>query len=405
MKKFIVFSICAIGSMAAFAQTSLVKEAERKIKANPQDYPAVLETLKPAFTNAETENDAYPYFVAGKGGYDYYDQLDGYKTIGKQVDDSRMGRALIDSYSYLSEAIVKDSLPDEKGKIKPKYSKEILKLVKNHYKDYDQAARYMWGAGDYAGSYDAWEIFVKAPNDPVFSQAGLVALPDSTIGEIYYNQALAAWQAQQLEKAIASFDKALELGYNKKQLFDYAIAVAYGLHDNDLITKYAEMAYPLYGKEDTNFVSYVINAKINNNQYDEAQQIINDLIAETPDKAQLYYVRSVLYENLDKLDEAFADIEKAYQLNPEDAQVLMSYGRQIYNKAIKMNEDYNNLSTAEYNKVRKEKVNPMFKKAAEYLEKAYSLDMDNNHKALTLLRACYYNIEDEANLKRIEAEM
>lgn len=405
MKKLTILGLCAFASIAAVAQTSLVKDVERQMKADIQKYPTLVKNLDAAFSDPETANSAYPYFVAGKGGYDYFDQLEGFKTIGKEVDDKAMGKAIIDSYDFMKKAISNDSVADAKGKVKTKYSKDIIKLLNNHYADYDKAARYLWGAGDYNGAYDAWAIFLAAPNDPVWGKNAPAALADTVASEIYYNQALAAWQANRLDDAIKSFDTALGLGYDKKQLFDYAISVAYSKQDPDLMAHYAELAYPLYGNEDSKYVGYVINAKIKHEQYAEAQAMLEKYIQESPNNGQLYYVLGILYDSQNQFDKARENYAKAVELDPNNAQALLQLGRQICNQAYTLDDEASQKPTAEYNQMRKDTINPLFLQAAPYLEKAYELDPDNAHDALNFLRNIYYNVGDAENLQRIENEL
>ena len=146
MKKTTLFSLCMIASLGATAQTALVKEVERNLKTKPSDYPAQISKLEAAFTNEETKNDAYPYFVAGKGGFDFFDNLQVLEAAGQNVDHKAMGHAVIDGYNYLIKALQNDTVVDAKGKVKTKYSKDIIKLIKNHYNDFNNAAVYMWQA-------------------------------------------------------------------------------------------------------------------------------------------------------------------------------------------------------------------------------------------------------------------
>lgn len=405
MKKIAILGLCFAGSVAAFAQSSVVKDVERQMKASPEKYPALLETLKPAFTDPESSQEAATFFVAGKGGFDYFDQLDTFKKIGKEVDDKSMGRAIIDAYGYFRQALPLDSMPDAKGKVKPKYSKDIFKIINSHYNDYDKAARYMWEAKDFDGAFEAWQVFVDLPNDPILGANAPKALPDSSIAEVHYNQALAAWQSNNFENAIKAFDNALAKGYHKKQLYDYAIAVAYNMHNPDLMAHYAELAYPIYGHEDDKYIGYIINAKIKAEKYDEAQSMLEKYIAEDPNNAQNYYVLGILYDSQNNFEKALENYEKAVKLDPNNAQALLQYGRQISNKAYTIEDESGKLSPAEYNKVREEVINPIFRESVPYLEKAYQLDPENTRNALNLLRNIYYNLNDADNLKRIEEEM
>lgn len=225
------------------------------------------------------------------------------------------------------------------------------------------------------------------------------------MAEIYYNQALAAWQANRLDDAINSFDTALKMGYDKKQLFDYAISVAYNKQDPDLMAHYAELAYPIFGNEDSKYIGYVINAKIKHEQYAEAQDMLEKYIRESPDNGQLYYVLGILYDSRNQFDKARDNYAKAVELDPKNAQALLQLGRQMRNQAYTLDDEASKKSTDEYNQMRKDTINPLFLKAAPYLEDAYKIDPDNAHDALNFLRNIYYNVGDAENLQRIENEL
>ena len=47
---------------------------------------------------------------------------------------------------------------------------------------------------------------------------------------------------------------------------------------------------------------------------------------------------------------------------------------------------------------------PLFKEAADYLEKAWNID-NNNTDALRYLENVYYNLHDDAMLKDVESRM
>lgn len=404
MKKIALLGLGAFIALTATAQTSLVKDVERQMKADITKYPAQLGQLTPAFSDPETKDTPYPYFVAGKGGYDFYDHLDGYKKIGQKVDDKAAGKAFIDGYGYLIEALRRDSVPDEKGKVKPKYSKDIIKLIANHINDYDQCARYLWEVQDWDGAYDAWAIYLSAPYDPVLSVNAPKAQPDSVTSELYYNQALAAWQAEHFDKALASFDKARSLGYDKKQLYDYAIGVAYQAGDHDKMAYYAELAYPKYGNDDSRYIGYIINAKIKKGETEQAKSLLEEYIAADPQNARLYYVLGYLYDTQNDTQKALDNYRKSVELDPEDADANFQLGRTISNIAYETDDKASQLPTNEYNVIRQEQVNPLFREAAVYLEKSFQLAPDEHRDALPHLRSIYYNVGDSENLSRIEQE-
>lgn len=402
MKKTTLISLCLLTTAGAMAQTSLVKEVERKMKSNPENYQENIVVLTPAFTDAETADGAYVWFVAGKGGMDYFDNQQGMMQIGRDVDKSAIGHALIDSYGYMNKALEKDPVADAKGKVKTKYTKDILKLLNGHYNDFNNAAVYMWEAQDYNGAYDAWTIYAEMPENAALAEAGLKQLPDTILSDIYYNRALAAWQANRLEDALKSFDKAQTLGYNKQQLYDYAIGVASQMGDTEKMADYAAQAYKIFGSEGNNYIGWMINDKLKKEKYAEAESLLNEYIANTPDDPQLYYVLGIVYDTQDQADKATAQYQKALSIAPDHAKANYQYGRQLYNKALILDDEASTKNANEYNEMRANQIDPLFVQAAGYLEKAYSIDPDNNHDALGLLRTIYYNLNDEDNLKRIE---
>lgn len=407
MKKIAILSLCCGAVLGMSAQTSLVKQVERELKSNIESYPGQANAIKPAFENPETKDLAQPYYMIGEAAFKYADHLQGQRTIGKQVDDKAAGHAVIDGYYNLLTAIQKDSLPDEKGKVKPKYSKKAIDIIKGHYaaQDFANAGVYLWGVQDYNGAYDAWKIYLSAPYEPILGKNAPAAPADSTIADMNFNMGLAAWQAERLEEALKAFDNAIAKGYDKKSVYDYAISVASQLGDNARMAEYASLAFPLFGKDDDRYIGFMINDKLQNKQYDEAMAMLQHYIQADPNNAQLYYVRGVIYDTQDKPEEAMADYKKSLELAPENANALFNYGRTIYNKAIILSDsdEISQLPAAEYNKALEEKVYPLFREAAGYLEKSYGLDEENMaSKVLPLLRNIYYNLKDDANLKRVE---
>ncbi|MDE6267708.1 MAG: tetratricopeptide repeat protein [Muribaculaceae bacterium] len=402
MKKVSIVALALTVGIAASAQMSVVKDTERAIKGSTPDYAAALKAIQPALTNPESANEALTWYVAGKAGVTAYDKNYEKSILGQDFDKKFAASALVDGMGYMLKALPLDSVADAKGKVKTKYSKDIIKQVTSHYNDLNTAGVWFWEAQDYNGAYDAWELYLNLPSDPVLGKNAPQALPDTVRCEIAYNQALAAWQADDLEKALASFERAKSMGYTKKNLYDYAISVAAQLHNNDKVFALSEEAYPLYGSEDSKYLQLMINGKIEAGKYDEALSMLKDAIAADPNNAQLYNVLGILQESQNQLDESIETYRKAVAIDADLAQAQYNLGRQICNKAYAIDDKASSLDQNEYNKVRFEEVNPLFKEASGYLERAYQLDPDNMHDALVYLRNVYYNLGDEENYQRVQ---
>ena len=110
----------------------------------------------------------------------------------------------------------------------------------------------------------------------------------------------------------------------------------------------------------------------------------------------------ILYQSQKKNDEAQADYEKALSIKPDYTKAQLDLGRVLYAKAVAIEEGAGTLDNAAYNKLREDKIDPMLRKAIPYLENALN-DEQTEDDARRLLRSIYYTLDDEVNLKRIEA--
>lgn len=405
MKKHLVLAAAALfaGSMAVSAQMQVVKDAERAQKGG--EAPAkVVEIITPAFTNPETAKLAQTYYIPGKAMFDEFDKLFGLKSLGRlgDGDGKKMADDLVQGYGYFIQALPLDSVTNEKGKVKTKYSKDIVNTITGHVSDYNDAAITYWDLKNYKGAYDAWDIFLNLYETEPF-KAKLTAPADTVIAEVYFNQALAAWQADSLQNALNSFEKAREKGYSKKQLYDYALGVATGLKDNEATFKWAQLGNELYGKEDPNYLGYMINSYLQNKEFDKAFTTIDAAIASDPNNSQYYFVKGVLYDNMDKKADAKAMFAKAVELNGENVQALTQYGAALCQEAYTLS-DQAPTSVAESQAYFDQKIKPLFEEAAIYLEKAWQLDNDNND-ALRYLDNIYYNLRDEKKQAEIKQRM
>ena len=393
-------AVCA----SAGAQTSVLKEAEQAMKGG-KDAAAVMTIITPAFTNPETAQLAQTYYIPGKASFKDYDNLLGLKQFGKTKDgdDVKMGKLLIQGYDMYVKALPLDSVPNEKGKVKPKYSKDIVSTIAGHFTDFTNAGADLYNAKDYDGAYRAWGIFNEIPQNPSFREK-LTSVPaDTILGEIAFNQALAAWQGNHLEDALKAFLFAKSKGYSKKQLYDYAIAVADGAKNSEALLALSEEAFGLYGDQDPMYLGQMVNYYLQNKNFDKAFEIINGAIAKDPNNAQYYNIQGVLYENVDKRPEAIAAYKKATELDPENANALYNYGRQLCESAYALN-DAAPTSQREYEAYKAEKIVPLFQQAVDILEKAYTVNPDNTD-VLKYLENVYYNLGDEAKLNDVRKRM
>lgn len=403
MKKISLLGLGMLTATCAMAQQPLVKDVERELKSAPESYPAAIEKLKPAFTDEGSATDAYTWFVAGKGAVDFFDNQQVLIQMGNdKVDKKAVGHALVDGLGFFEKALPLDSVADAKGKIKTKYSKKILDLAQNHYLDLQNAAVYMYQSEDFPGAYEAWRLFAEGKENPMLAPKAK-QYADTVFGEIYFNMGLASALNKDHQKSLDAFKKAIQLGYEKKNAYDFAISEASELQNTGEMAEIARMAYPIYGKEDSRYIGFMVNDLIAKKDFANANKMLDEYIAAEPDNSELYYVKGILCDSEGNTEGAIAAFRRAIELNAENARALLQLGYQLCKQGDAIDEsEGGGLSNAEYNKLRAEKVDPLYREAAGYLEQAYKLNEELDD-ARTLLRGIYYKLNDEENLKRVEA--
>lgn len=400
MKKFLIIGLCALTGVGAMAQADVVKEAERAMKKKAS-YAEVVKIITPAIENPTTAKDAATYYIPGKAGFNQYDDYIGLKALNRLPENGAktMSEALLGGYEYFMQALPLDSVPNEKGQIKTKYSKDIVNTVAGHYHDFNGAALEFWNLKEYDKAFKAWQTFIDMSYSPLY--AGKITVPNDTVmGEIMYNQALAAWQNNDLPATLDAFMNAKKHHYNKKNLYEYAIAVATNMKNEEMVTALATEAQELYGAEDSNFLGYVINGKLNDKKYDEALALIDQAIEKNPDNAQYYVIKGILLEQDEINGDAKSAYAKAAELDPYNAQAQYNYGRMFYNEAMTIN-DAAPTDDREYSKIYFEQVKPLLLKSVEILENAYNLKEDYTDP-LKVLQQAYYLLQDENGLKSVE---
>lgn len=400
----------------AFAQKSVVDAVNKEIGGYQPNFASAREKIKPAFTNPETKDDARTWYVAGKTEFGAYDNLLGKLQLRQEVNKLDMANAMLDGYKYFMTALPLDSVVelnkdgspklDKKGnkKIKTKYSKDIVSLIVGHHNDFNVAGSYFYDAKEYGKAYEAWGIYCDITESPM-AKANKLVVADTIVGETRFYQAIAAWQGENYKAAIEAFAKARAKGYVKKEAFDYAMACAASDQNNEAIIAIAREAYPLYGKQDTQYISIMINDFINNSKFAEATALLDEAIAANPTNAEFYDVKGSLFENQGDADKALEFFLKSIELNPDYAKGHFDVGRYYYNKALEARKKANDLKGNEYQNAIENNVKPLYLQALPHLEKAYEKAddvADFKNDVRHALQNIYYFLGDEDKLNSLQ---
>ena len=421
MKKIALTFALLICVTSAFGQRKAVNQASRDVLVEKPDFKALRNTMKEALVHEESMNDAKTWYVAGEIERTYFEQQNMLKQIGKEAKDKDMYNALIKSYEYYNRALALDTLPNEKGKVKPKYTKKIVAAVKKNIDGFSNGGLYFYNNQEYKKAYKIWKIFCEIPSVPVFTEKGREGLPaDSVVEQVEFYGALAALQTGDHKLAIKAFKAARKNTYEKNNIYKYLVNEYEILQDTaqiiktlneaekecqDILVEEKQADGSVIMKKENIYTLKLINIFINRGEYDKAIAKLDEVLASDPENIDYLNVKGGLYENQKNDDLAIECYQKAVDLNPENPSSLSNLGRMYFNQAIEKNEEISSeKSNSVYEKRRAEEVLPLFKKALPYYEKAHKISPDEREYMIAL-RGIYYNLNMPKEQKAIETEM
>lgn len=339
MKKLLTFALClaAVGSISA--QKANV-EAAKKLSGKPENIAEARDLINKAIQDPETANDAQTYYIAGKIEFDAFDKQYTTSMITPDaVDPIAMGEELLNGYNQFVKALPLDQLPNEKGKVKPRFTKDIVSKIKGHANDYFKAGADFFNAKKYyPEAYEGFMIYADMPNQE-FMASEKLELPDADRGTAYFNAGLAAYSGNEIYKSADAFRKARGVGYDDKQAYIYEIACwqAAAQRDSTMeqtakekIMQVAEEGDAKYGVAEPIFVNNIVNFLVTDGKYDQAIAKVTSLIDANPDNAGLYGLRGFVYDRMGKDDESVADYKKSVSIDGVDFETLKNAGKKIY---------------------------------------------------------------------------
>lgn len=336
--------------------------------------------IQQAINDPQYNQNPETYFVAGTIELNAYDN--GLKTKMINPDDpagqiDAMGEELYNAYNYFLQALPLDSLPNEKGQVKPKYSKDILNKLKGHHSDFfTVGADYYNNKEYYPQAYQGFMIYGDLPYTVLANDPSVIN-PEQ-IATAYFNAGLAASQGGATEASAQAFKKARLAGYEQPEATIYEIACwqTIAQNDNDRadeaqanILVAAQAGIDQFGIENPIFLNNLINSLVTDNKTDEALAKLNSLIEQNPESANLYGLRGYVYDRLENDDLSEADFRKAASLPSVDFETLKNASNKLYRvgttklNALEGNSD-------EINASRQDIKNNYFLQAQKYANQA-----------------------------------
>lgn len=403
MKRLLLTVALCVAASASFAQKKAVKEAQSIAKGDKADFTEARALIKGALEDPESKDDAQTWYVAGFIEDQQFSAERTKQILGQQPNEPVMYDALGAILPYFKKAYELDQLPNEKGKIKPKYSKDIKSILGADHVYYFNAGAYYFDLKDYKKSYDFFNQYIEITELPMFAGTQ-TAEKDSTFMAVQFYAAVAATQLGDSPTAIAALERAKSIDFRLNEVYQSLAYEYLQVKDTVNFEKTLEEGLAKFPNEEY-YLMNLINNYIYSGRNEKALEYLNTAIAKDPNNSQLYHVSGIVYEtgmkDYAKAEEAF---KKALEINPEAVESLSGLGRIYYNQAVNKQGEANMINDSKKYQEELAVAKDLFKKALPYYQKAHELKPDDNDSKIAL-RGIYYNLNMGPELEAIEAEM
>jgi len=392
----LMIGLCLV-TTAAFAQKASVTGAERMAKDSKANFAEARKLIRGAMEHAETKDDPKTWYVAGQVEDAQFNAENTKQILGQQPNEPLMYEALQNALPFYIKAYELDQVPDAKGKVKPKYEKNIKGILGANHIYYYNGGGYYFTERDYQKAYDIFEQYIEIANLP-FMAGTKAAVKDSMYMIVQYYSAMFATQLGNSELAIKAINRAKLNPYNQSDVYDWLCYEYEQLKDTVNMEKTYLEGLQIF-PDSINYMFGLINIYLATDRYGQAVDMLNTAIAKNPSKADLYQAIGSVYERGEiENEKAELNYQKALELDPENHIHLFNLGRIYYNQAVNKLNDTNQLTDANLYNQEKTVVKSLFEKALPYFGKAHELAPEDVGYMVPL-RTIYYNLDmgDEFN--------
>ena len=402
----LTIALCVAASSVSFAQKKAVKEARSIAKSSNADFNEARTLIKGALENAETKDQAETWYVAGFIENQQYDAERTKQILGQQPNEPVMYDALFSILPYFEKAYELDQQPNEKGKVKPKYTKDIKSILSANHIGLFNGGAYYFDQKDYKKAYEFFNQYLDITEWPMF-EGTQTATKDSTFMTVQFYAAVAATQIGDSKIAISALERAKDTPYRQYDVYQY-LCYEYEQAKDTVNLEKTLMEGSQVFPDSTYYLNSLINLYVATNRNDQALESLNTAIAKAANDTELENLYSVMGYVYERGLEDYANAEKYYKMalekNPESTEANSNLGRVYYNQAVNKQGEANMINDSQKYQEELNKAKDLFKQALPYYEKAHKGN-PSEMQYMIALRGIYYNLNMGPELEAIEAEM
>lgn len=363
MKKLIIAVALGLASTTAFAQKTNVKSAEKLASSNPAEARGV---IKQALAHDETKEDAQAWFVAGLVEHEAFNIDFKKMTTGATVNTDAMYNALHAELPLWFKAIELDALPNEKGKVKPRYTSKIKDLLKTQFLSnvHINAAYTYLQQNEYGKSVPFLEDYLAIRKSALFADDKQIATPDTTLWDLTHLLAAVHYESKNFDKAVAVAEASQDQPYKQSDLWQIRAASLLAKADTTNALSVLQEGLRRFQGE-TFYLGNIVNIYARQGRTDDAIALLQKGIEENPKDLNYIIALGGLHEQKEEFEKAGEIYARAVAIDAESFDANHNLGRAYYNQAVTL------LNADVLDKLTETKAKDLLRKALPYLEVAY----------------------------------
>jgi tetratricopeptide (TPR) repeat protein len=381
--------LCLIASIS-FGQKKAVKEAKSEIKNSNPNIGDARNFIKGALNDPETKDQAETWFVAGSVENKQFDMENTKLFIpGGTANEEVMYGALDAIFPYFLKSYELDNLPNEKGKVKPEFTKNIKSIMRINRDFYISAASYFFDKKEWEKSYNSFKIYLDLPSMPLMSGETFVAPADTFIAQIKFYAALSATQIPDHQAAIGLLTEIKNGQYREIDVYKQLSSEYDQLGDSVALLQILKEGVTKFSGDEY-FLLILIDRCIQSRNLSDAIDYIKVAIDQNPNDVVFHDVLGVIYENSNESEKARQSYEKALSIDPTYTKAIKHFGMFYYNEGVKARGEADDIHDKKLYDEAYAKSLEFYKKAIPFLENAFSVEPDRD--VIFCLRGIYYSL-------------
>lgn len=391
MKKLVIATALGLMTTGAFAQVDKTKSAEKVMENNPTEARVLVSDAR---KNAETQNDAYTWYVSGMVEQTEYNNEFKKAQLGQQADNDKMYNALIAEVPFFLQTYVLENVPNEKGKIKLKYAKKAKDILLVDYQNLLNAGSHFQQKQDYKTAAQAFESYINVRTSPLFANEKEIATLDTTAYDVAYFSALMYHEVKEYDKAIEVAQRFKDAPIKAEDIYQVLAACYQAKGDSATLINVLEEGQRKFPKS-SYFTLNLAQIEFNRGKFAESESYVLRALDQDPTNIVLMSFVGGLAEQQQQFDKAAEWYLKAVSAKPEDFDANFSLGRTYYNQAVELT------NSEKVTKLTEDKAKELFGKAIPYLKVAYK---EKPSTVYYVLANIYDRLGMKADYDRIMAE-